>query len=195
MDVNPLKKIGTREEVYKHIAIRTAGGLHKDDIIEKTVGSKTIYISKKLSIKMKAHILNYNNLTLKKNTQNTNIQTTPNMPNTNTQTTPNTNTPNTNTQTVPIQHKIKSNNNNTNNNNNKAKTQKILFNKTQNIVKNIYYPDLEGQNLIKLKNDLLIEEAEEDKGIKISNNLNCKKPTEFVIEDINDIENIDINML
>ena len=46
------KKVGTREEVYKGIALRTAGCLKKDDIIEKRIGNRIIYISKKLSEKM-----------------------------------------------------------------------------------------------------------------------------------------------
>ena len=53
MEVNKNKKVGTREEVYKGIAQRTAGGLNKNDIIEKVFGTKTIYISRKLSEKMK----------------------------------------------------------------------------------------------------------------------------------------------
>ena len=50
------KKIGTREEVYKLIAARTAGGLCKSDIIEKNFNGKLIYISKKISEKMKAQL-------------------------------------------------------------------------------------------------------------------------------------------
>lgn len=52
-----LKNIGTREEVYKGLAHKTAGGLIKNDIITKQYGSKIIYISKKLSEKMK---INFN---------------------------------------------------------------------------------------------------------------------------------------
>ena len=50
------KKTGSREEVYKSIATHTAGGLYKDDIIEKQHNGKTIYISKKISEKMKEQI-------------------------------------------------------------------------------------------------------------------------------------------
>ena len=50
------KKIGTREEVYNGIALRTAGGLQKNDIIEKKIGNRIIYISKKLSDKMKENV-------------------------------------------------------------------------------------------------------------------------------------------
>ena len=52
------KKIGTREEVYKSIAQRTNGGLLKSDIIEKNNNGKLIYISKKISEKMKANTSN-----------------------------------------------------------------------------------------------------------------------------------------
>ena len=59
MDINnnKTKKFGTREEVYKGLFGQTAGGLKKDDIIEKKFGTKTLYISKKISDKMK---INFN---------------------------------------------------------------------------------------------------------------------------------------
>ena len=47
MDTSKNKKYGTREDVYKCIATHTAGGLTKNDIIEKKNGQHTIYISKK----------------------------------------------------------------------------------------------------------------------------------------------------
>ena len=63
------KKIGTREEVYKLIAKRTNGGLLKSDIIEKNTNGKLIYISKKISEKMKA---NTSNICFLKKTHNNN---------------------------------------------------------------------------------------------------------------------------
>ena len=57
IETNTTKKIGTREEVYKCIASQTAGGLCKSDIIEKNFNGKLIYISKKISDKMKAQII------------------------------------------------------------------------------------------------------------------------------------------
>ena len=51
--ISSCKRIGTREEVYKGQSTKTAGGLTKNDIIEKSNGSRTIYISKKVSEKMK----------------------------------------------------------------------------------------------------------------------------------------------
>jgi len=56
MDTTKIKKVGTREEVFKGIAERTAGGLKKDDINEKHFSNRTIYISKKLSDRMKINI-------------------------------------------------------------------------------------------------------------------------------------------
>ena len=53
MDSSVNKRIGTREEVFKGLATRTAGGLKKDDIIEQQFGSRKMYISKKLSDKMR----------------------------------------------------------------------------------------------------------------------------------------------
>ena len=51
-----IKKIGNREEVYKGLAYRTAGGLTNTDIIEKNFNGKLIYISKKISENMKAQM-------------------------------------------------------------------------------------------------------------------------------------------
>ena len=56
MDITKIKKVGTREEVFKGLADRTAGGLKKDDIIEKHFSNRIIYISKKLSDRMKINI-------------------------------------------------------------------------------------------------------------------------------------------
>ena len=56
MDTNTIKKIGSREEVYKCLALHTIGGLYKNDILEKKHNDKFIYISKKISDKMKAQI-------------------------------------------------------------------------------------------------------------------------------------------
>jgi hypothetical protein len=44
-----IKKIGTREEVYLGKALRTSGGLTKNDLLVKIVNGKHHYISKKLS--------------------------------------------------------------------------------------------------------------------------------------------------
>lgn len=56
METTLFKTIGSREEVYKGIASHTSGGLCKSDIIEKLHNGKTIYISKKISEKMKEQI-------------------------------------------------------------------------------------------------------------------------------------------
>ena len=48
-----MSKIGTREEVFKGLAERTSGGLTKNDIICKTIGGKTLYISSKKSKNMR----------------------------------------------------------------------------------------------------------------------------------------------
>lgn len=60
------KKIGTREEVYKCLALKTAGGLCKSDIIEKQYNGKLIYVSKKISDKMKELIKKHNPTMFKK---------------------------------------------------------------------------------------------------------------------------------
>ena len=154
------KKIGTREEVYKLIAKRTNGGLFKCDIIEKNTNGKFIYISKKISEKMKANTSNI--CFLKKKTHNTN----------------------------QINNKKNKN----------CKTQKLSFQITNNEFKNIYYPELKGQNLQELKEELRREEEEEDnceniEGLESLDELEevftpnvtkCSK--EFKIEELPDID-------
>ena len=44
-----VKKVGTREEVYLGKALKTSGGLTKNDILIKVVNGKNHYVSKKLS--------------------------------------------------------------------------------------------------------------------------------------------------
>lgn len=44
-----IKKTGTREDVYLGKALKTSGGLTKEDILIKTINGKHNYISKKLS--------------------------------------------------------------------------------------------------------------------------------------------------
>ena len=56
MENSKIKTVGTREEVYKGLASRTAGNLQKNDIIEKIIGNRKLYISKKISEKMKENI-------------------------------------------------------------------------------------------------------------------------------------------
>ena len=52
-----MKRIGTREEVYNGIAIQTAGGMRKDDIMIKKINGKTEYISRRISTRMKNYII------------------------------------------------------------------------------------------------------------------------------------------
>jgi len=163
MDNSKVKKVGTREEVYKGIALRTAGSLKKDDIIEKRIGNRVIYISKKLSDKMKenVNILRTHNPNFFKRMQKKTTVTT--------------------SETQPISQPIKP----------KQikqivhpKTQKLSFKVKDNSVKTIFYPELQGLNLNELKEDILREEAEEDLGITIP-----KKPLgEFSIDEMPDID-------
>ena len=48
-----IKKIGTREMVYKGLALRTSGNLTKNDIEYKIINGKEWYISKKMSERMR----------------------------------------------------------------------------------------------------------------------------------------------
>lgn len=189
---NEIKRLGTREEVFKGLAIRTAGGLRKDDIIEKIFGSRKLYISKKLSDKMKTNfmILKSHNPNFMKRIQKKTHSIPPPIINTSN------NSSNTSSSTLPSTLPTKSNiSSNVNNNNSriqniltnqkikKSKTQKLSFNIKNNTVKSFYYPELEGYDITKLKKDLAEEEAIEDLGME---------PREFIIQDLNDIDlNID----
>uniref|UniRef100_A0A6C0EFE8 Uncharacterized protein n=1 Tax=viral metagenome TaxID=1070528 RepID=A0A6C0EFE8_9ZZZZ len=49
-----MKKIGSRKEVYLGIALKTSGGMTRDDIIKSVKDkAKNIYLSKKISSRMK----------------------------------------------------------------------------------------------------------------------------------------------
>ena len=203
METNTLKKVGTREEVYKGIVSRTAGGLTKNDIIEKNFNGKLIYISKKISEKMKAQMS-----ALQGHTQTT-------------QPTQHNNQSNTNTNNLTFQQlqdynknkkllkknkktlaALKSNTINITNtahttnliNKHKSKTQKLSFQVNNNEVKNVYYPELKGVDLKELKAELLREEQEEDfPDLEEKDNNRIKKPLEpFTIDELPDI---DINFL
>ena len=176
---NKLKKVGTREEVYNNLASRTAGNLTKNDIIEKPIGSRKIYISKKLSEKM------INNPIFLKRVHKRTLIATPNQaPTQAPNQAPTHSTP---TQSTPNHIKKQTS----------TKTQKLSFKIGENAVKTIYYPELNGVNLKKLKEELLKEEAEEDLGIvipkkNISSSGASSNAGEFIIEELPEI---DINEL
>ena len=167
MDTSKIKKVGTREEVYKGVALRTAGGLKKDDIIEKKIGNRIIYISKKLSDKMKENVnilRTHNPNLLKKIQKKTIVSTIETQPNTQP------NIPNIKQkQNKNILH---------------SKTQKLSFKVKDNSVKTVFYPELQGLDLKELKEEILREEAEEDLGITLP-----KKSLEaFSIDEMPDID-------
>ena len=189
MDTTKIKKVGTREEVFKGIAERTAGGLKKDDINEKNFGNKTIYISKKLSDRMKINIatLRINNPNYFKRLQKKTIVNTVN-----------------NNIDNDINININNNMNNNMNSNiiNKTKLQQTIFKKKQNIktqklafkvkensIKTVFYPELQGINIKELKEELVREEAEEDFGTILQPN---KTNEPFRIEDMPDIDMNDL---
>ena len=175
MDVNKVKKVGTREEVFKGLAERTAGGLKKDDIIEKKIGNRIMYISKKLSDKMKenVNILRTHNPNFFKRIQKKTIVNTNDIQ---TNTTPNA-TQNVTPPIISILKKKQSTGTH-------AKTQKLSFKVNDNSVKTVFYPELKGINLKELKEEILREEAEEDLGIKLPQ----KKLDAFSIDEMPDID-------
>ncbi len=169
-----IKRIGTREEVFRGHAIRTAGGLKRDDIISKQLGTKIIYISKKLSAKMKENfnIIRASNPNyFKKQIKKTMVK-------------PSNLASSSNNNTINISNSSETNKSSINSNTNKqinkpaTKTLKLAFKIDENIEKNIYYKELQGMNISELKEELKREEAEEDFGVP-------KK--EFSIEEMPDI--------
>lgn len=160
MDTSKTKKVGTREEVYNNNAVRTAGGLKKDDIIEKKMGNRSIYISKKLSEKMKENISilrTHNPNFFKRVLTKTAVS----------------NASNTLNIDSIKQKKIITH----------PKTQKLSFKVKDNSVKKVFYPELQGMDLNELKADILREEAEEDLGVQVP-----KKKIEFTIEEMPNID-------
>lgn len=125
MQTNGKKKIGSREEVYNDMARKTSGGMYKYDIIkkniikrkEKEVGTRSRYLSKKISDRMKK---NHSNIERRKKTH-------------------------TNTSKDIHQNKSKKNTNLKTNTNIKSiytKNRTIKFNVNNNIVKEYYCPKL-----------------------------------------------------
>lgn len=129
MQTNRKKKIGSREEVYNDMARKTSGGMYKDDIIKKNIvkrkekGTRTRYLSKKISDRMKN---NHPNIGRRKKTHTNTIKNI--------------------NKTNQYQNKSKKNTNlnlkrNMNGNYNKKRT--IKFNINNNTVKEYYCPKLE----------------------------------------------------
>ena len=195
MENSKIKTVGTREEVYKGLASRTAGNLQKNDIIEKIIGNRKLYISKKISEKMKENINifrtnnpNFFKSMHKKTIVANNIES---------------NNKDINNKDVNNQNSSNNQNNSNNQNVNKKnlnkedlnkkkskiiKTQKLMFKEKDNSFKTVYYPELQGMNLNKIKEELRQEEAEEDFGTIIpKQNIN----TSFTIEEFPEINNDD----
>ena len=189
MENSKIKTVGTREEVYKGLASRTAGNLQKNDIIEKIIGNRKLYISKKISEKMKENINifrtnnpNFFKSMHKKTIVANNIES--NNKDVNNQNTNNQN--GSNNQNI---NKKKLNKEDLNKKKSKIiKTQKLMFKEKDNAFKTVYYPELQGMNLNKIKEELRQEEAEEDFGTIIpKQNIN----TSFTIEEFPEINNDD----
>ena len=197
MDISKIRTVGTREEVYKGLASRTAGNLQKNDIIEKKIGNRVLYISKKISDKMKANISifrsnnpNFLKYIQKKTMVVNNLEDNQNINNQ----IANKNDINKNDTNKNDTNKNDINKNDINKNDiNKKKskiikTQKLMFKEKDNSFKTIYYPELQGMNLEKIKEELRQEEAEEDFGTIIpKQNVN----TSFIIEEFPEISSND----
>jgi len=176
-----LKKTGTREEVYKGLAMRTAGGLKRDDIIPKQFGSRVLYISKRLSDRMRANFNiirasnpNHFKRQIKKTQCASNQSNSSKSPNVN------------NLDTDTSQIDIKTDTRNEAKKKQNSKTMKLAFKIDENVEKNIYYKELKGMDIKELKDELKREEAEEDLGVTQSYNNQPKKT--FSIETMPDID-------
>jgi hypothetical protein len=173
MDTSRIKRIGTREEVYKGLAIRTAGGLKREDIIEKQFGTRTLYISKKLSDKMRTNfnIIRENNPNYLKRTQNPKRTLVAPKP-----IEPQQQSLQQQSRDIILEQKKK----------NHPKTHKLSFRVKENTVRSVFYPELQGMNIKQLKEELAREEAEEDRGIQLPPKK--ESPKEFSIEEMPDID-------
>jgi hypothetical protein len=189
--MDSLKRIGTRQEVYKGLATRTAGGLKKDDIIEKQFGSRAIYISKKLSDKMRENfnIIRSNNPNhLKRNPKRTMVA--PKLNENENAILANQNKVITELDKKSQQKQNQQKNQQQNQQHQRhqhAKTQKLSFKVKENTVRNVFYPELQGMDIKQLKEELIREETEEDLGI-ISSSDNNQPKKEFSIEEMPDID-------
>ena len=140
------KKLGTREEVYLGIALKTKGGLFKKDIIQKNINGKFSYISKKLSeiAKERNVFSNYRKRKTKGKMDSSTIN---------------------NTVSNCVSNSV-SNNQNRNTSNisqaNKLTKKNVSFKLNQNTYKSIYYPELKGVNLERLRRNNLEDEEDED---------------------------------
>ena len=171
MDISQMKKVGTREEVFKGLAARTAGGLKRDDIIEKQFGTRTLYISKRLSDKMRENfkfIRTNNPNYFKRQPKRTMISTAANTTypqQTSQSQLQQTSQPQILSQSQPSQPQISSQQQRSQPARRiGGKTHKLAFKVRENTVKNVYYPELQGMNIQELKEELAREEAEEDRG-------------------------------
>jgi hypothetical protein len=144
------KKIGSREEVYVGIALKTNGGLFKKDIIQKNTNGKYSYVSKKLSeiAKERNVFSNYRKRKTRANKVSINVNT-----------------------NAPLQP-------------NKLTKKNVSFSLNQNQYKTIYYPELKGVNLERLRNNNLEEEDEEDEDDEEEIQ---HTPQNFKIEDISQL--------
>lgn len=188
MDSSVNKRIGTREEVFKGLASRTAGGLKKDDIIEKQFGSRKMYISKKLSDKMRENfnIIRTNNPNhFKRNPKRTMVA--PKL-NANANATLADQNKVISEPNKKQQHQHPNQQQHLNQRHQQAKTQKLSFKVKENTVRNVFYPELKGMDIKQLKEELVREEAEEDLGISSSIDNNNQPKKEFSIEEMPDID-------
>lgn len=184
-----LKKTGTREEVYKGLAMRTAGGLKRDDIIPKQFGTRVLYISKRLSDRMRENfnIIRASNPNhFKRQIKRTlGVSSQPNA----------TNSVNPTTQVSTTESSILATNNTVSKPESRkrpaSKTMKLAFKIDENVEKNVYYKELKGMDIKELKEELKREEAEEDLGIPqqpSNTNSTSNAKREFSIEEVPDIQ-------
>jgi hypothetical protein len=170
------KRVGTREDVYKGLALRTAGGLKREDIIPKQFGTKTLYISKKLSDRMRENfnVIRANNPNYFKRQAKKTMVASQSLQSSK---------PIEKIDSIEKRKTLKPH----------GKTQKLSFKIHDNTVKNVYYKELQGMDIQELKEELKREEAEEDLGLNTEENQNKEPRREFSIEEMPDISLADLS--
>jgi len=167
-----IKKTGTREMVYKGLALRTAGNLTKDDIEYKIINGKEWYISKKMSERMR-ELIKKSAFTRRKKTQVngtsiTNLVTNPS--NTTTNSTNSTNSTNNNLSLQQPQNQSQQRNQP------QSKTIKnIKFVTEKNNVQEVFYNELSDYDIAELRAEAELEDT-------------MRAPNPFTIENMDDLD-------
>jgi hypothetical protein len=169
-----IRKVGTREQVFKGLALRTSGNLVKSDIEFKIINGVEYYISKRISERMKELIRKsvHNRRNRKTQIVNGITKSSPDMQNTSVTSIQSTIQP----SSVPITQIANLTIDNSINKRPNNKTMKnISFLTEKNSVKEVFYSELTDQDISALR-----AEAEADDTMR--------PPKEFKIETLDNVD-------